>query len=132
MSVSTLRFDWCAPVISTGGACDDVFPADFAVGQRDFNQLRVIRFLRILTVRHFAVDVDDSGIFQCGGEEVLLLTLNRRAVPFQLYLRQHLTGCQGVVQQRNRFVQRDCKYLRKVCISQNQSLKLKFLKKQDI
>ncbi len=114
MSVSTLRFDWHAPVISTGGACDGVFPADFAVGQRDFNQLRVIRFLRILTMRHFTVDIDNSGIFQCCGEEVLLLTLNRRAVPFQLYLRQHLTGCQGVVQQRNRLVQRDREFKRTV------------------
>nr|POW25138.1 hypothetical protein PB20LOC_03678 [Pectobacterium parmentieri] len=84
-----------------------MLPVDFAVGQRDFNQLGVVQLGRVLAVWHLAVNVNDGGIGQHGREEVLLFAFYRGAIPLQGDGWQHFAGGEGVVHQRHRFVQRD-------------------------
>ena len=105
MTPNWLGFDWGAPIISARSSSYGVFPSNFTVGQSNGDQLSEVCAARILAVRHFAVDINDSGIFQNGGEEVLLFAFYRSAVPLELYLRQHFAGSQGVVHQRGGFVQ---------------------------
>ena len=101
-----LAFDRRTPVVRTGSAGNSMFPGNLAVGQRRGYQLGEVSAGGVLAVRHVALDIDDGGIFQDGGEEVLLLAFNGGAVPLQLNLRQHFARSQGVVHKRGCFVQR--------------------------
>ena len=103
--MESLRLDRRTPIVSTGSTGNGVLPGNLAVGQGNGDQLSEVGVAGVLAVGHVAVDVDDGGIFEDGGEEVLLLALNGGAVPLQLDLRQHLAGRQGVVHQRGGFVQ---------------------------
>ncbi|MNY31469.1 hypothetical protein D3C86_1656330 [compost metagenome] len=58
----------------------------------------VVFVVTVLCVGQDGVDVDDSGVFQLGGEEVLLLAVARGAEPFDLDGRQHFSGGQGLVE----------------------------------
>src|SRR5690554_2523042 len=98
-------FDWRAPVVCTGSTGNGMLPGYLAVGQGNGYQLGEVSVGSVLAVGHVAVDVDDGGIFQDGGEEVLLLAFYGSAVPLELYFRQHFAGSQGVVHQRGGFVQ---------------------------
>ncbi len=109
-----LRLDGRTPVVSTGSAGNGVLPGYLAVGQGHGYQLREISAGRVLAVGHAAVDVDDGGVFQDGREEVLLLALDRRAVPLKFNLWQHFAGSQSVVHQRCGFVQCGCEFERLV------------------
>ncbi len=52
------------------------------------------------------VDVDDAGVLQLGGEEVLLLALHGSAIPIDFNGRQHFAAGQSFIHQRCRLVQR--------------------------
>ncbi len=82
-----------------------MLPGYLAVGQGNGDQLGEVGVAGVLAVGHVAVDVDNGRIFEDGGEKVLLLALNRGAVPLQLDLGQHLAGGEGVVHQRGGLVQ---------------------------
>jgi hypothetical protein len=56
-------------------------------------------------VRHGEVDIDHGGVFERGGEEVLLLARGIGAIPFELAFGEHLARGQRVVEQGGGLVQ---------------------------
>nr|WP_175865099.1 AAA family ATPase [Burkholderia cepacia] len=71
--------------------------------------VHILRGLRPLYEQAHKVyigDDDDGGVFELGGEEVLLLALGRRAIPLHFHFGEHFTGGQGLVQQRRGLVER--------------------------
>lgn len=83
-----------------------MFPLNFPISQRDFDQLGEFTLFGILAVRHLAVDIDNRGISQAGREEMFLLTFNRGAEPLQLCSRQHFARGECVIKQRDGFIER--------------------------
>jgi len=81
-------------------------PGDLAVSQADLDQLGITGLTAVLGVRQHGIDVDDGGVFKQGGEEMLLLALDRGAEPLRFDLVQGLAGGQGLIQQRDGLVQR--------------------------
>jgi hypothetical protein len=56
-------------------------PTDLAVRQAGLDQLGVVGVVAVLGVRQYGVDVDDGGLLQFGGEEVLLFTVGGSISP---------------------------------------------------
>ncbi len=52
------------------------------------------------------MDINDGGLFQLGGEKVLLLAIEVGAEPLDLDGRQHFAGGQGLIEQWRGFVKR--------------------------
>ncbi len=72
--------------------------ADLAIGQAGLDQLGVVGVVAVLGVGQHGVDFDDGGVFELGGEEVLLLAVPRGAESLDLDGGQHFAGSQGLVE----------------------------------
>ena len=81
-------------------------PADLAVRQAGLDQLGVVRVVAVLGMGQHGVDIHDGGVFQRGGEEVLLLAVGGGAEPLDLHSRQHFSSSQCLVKQGGGLVQR--------------------------
>ena len=94
-----------APVVGAFGACDVVRPSDLAVGQGVFDELGEVLLCGVLAMGHDSIDVDDDGVFELHGEEMLLLACDGGTVPTHLCVGEDLTRGQSVVHQRRRLIE---------------------------
>ena len=58
-----------------------MIPGYLAIAELNVFQMCEVRVLRVLTVMHVGLDVDDDRILKGGGVIVLLFAVNRRPVP---------------------------------------------------
>ena len=79
------------PIIFSGGCADLVCPGNFAVVERDILEMRKMRLVRILTVRHTGRYAGDDRILQSNGKIVFLRSRFAGAVPLDLAFGQFLT-----------------------------------------
>eukprot|EP00866_Antonospora_locustae_P000549 jgi/Antlo1/549/296 len=73
-------------------------PADLAVGQAGPDQLGVVGVAAVLCMGQYGFDLDDGGVFEFGGEEMLLFALPASAEPLDLNGWQRLAGGQGLIE----------------------------------
>ena len=95
----------CAPVVRAFGIGYIVSPRDLSIRQRYFNQLGVVFIVFVECVGKHGIDADDGGVFERGGEKMLLFAFRRGAIPADLDRWQHFAGGKCLIHQGGSFVQ---------------------------